>query len=96
MEGVWIHLVMNYIGPNNGEGLEVFQDGTLVEGTQSGGNFDATKGNGTLVLGKRYVDEDDNYAWIDLDELVFFNRKLTASEVMKIYNNENGSDYQSP
>ena len=35
------------------------------------------------------MDEDDNYAWMDLDELVFFNRKLTEAEVMKIYNNEN-------
>ena len=93
---MWMHLVINYVGPGNYQGFDLFQDSTLVEGTQSGGNFDATPRDGRLVLGKKYVDEDDNYAWIDLDELVFFNRKLTASEVMKIYNNENGSDYQSP
>ena len=87
--------MMNYIGPRIDQGFELYQDGTLVGDTQSGGNFDATPGNGTLVLGKRYVDEDDKYTWMDLDELVFFNRKLTATEVMKIYNNENGSDYQS-
>ena len=78
---------MNYIGPRIDQGFELYQDGTLVEGTQYGGNFDATPGNGTLVLGKRFVDEDDKYTWMDLDELVFFNRKLTAPEVMKIYNN---------
>ena len=87
-------MVINYVGPGNYQGFDLFQDGTLVEGTQYGGNCDATPGDGKLVLGKRYVDEDDNYAWIDVDELVFFNRKLTASEGMKIYN-ENGSDYQS-
>ena len=91
---MWVHLVMNYIGPRNGQGFQVFQDGTLAGGTQSRGHFDATPGNGSLVLGKRYVNEDDNYAWIDVDELVFFNRKLTAQEVTKIYNNENSSDYQ--
>ena len=95
MEDVWIHLVVNYIGPRIDQGLELYQDGAPVGDRLSKGNFDATPGDGKLVLGKRYVDEDDNYAWIDLDELVFFNRKLTAPEVMKIYNNENGSDYQS-
>ena len=78
---------MNYIGPGNDEGFKVFQDGALVEAELGMGSYYATPGNGSLVLGKRYVDEDDNYAWIDLDELVFFNRKLTAPEVMKIYNN---------
>ena len=96
VEDVWIHLVINYVGPGNYQGFDLFQDGTLVQGTQYGGNFDGTPGDGRLVLGKQYVDEDDNYAWVDVDELVFLNRKLTASEVMKIYNNENGSDYQSP
>ena len=88
--------MINYAGPRNYQGFNLYQDGTLVDGTQYGGNFDATPGDGKLVLGKRYLDEDDNYAWVDLDELVFFNRKLTGPEVMKIYNNENGSDYQSP
>ena len=87
--------MINYIGPRNYQGFEVFEDGTLDGGTQYEENFDATPGNGSLVLGRQFVDEDDNYAGIDVDELVFFNRKLTVMEVMKIYNNENGSDYQS-
>ena len=87
--------MLNYIGPDNDEGFEVYQDGTLIQVQLSRVTLDSTPGDGNVVLGKRYVDEDDNYAWIDLDELVFFNRKLTAMEVMKIYNNENGSDYQS-
>ena len=81
--------MINYVGPRNYQGFDLFQDGTLVEGTQYELDFDFTPGDGSLVLGKRYVDEDDNYTWIDLDEQIFFNRKLTATEVMKIYNNEN-------
>ena len=73
----------------NDQGLEVFQDGVLVQVQLSKGNFDATPGNGSLVLGKRYVDEDYQYVSMDLDELVFFNRKLMAPEVMKIYVKDN-------
>ena len=87
---------MNYIGPMNGQGLEIFQDGAPVEVRLYKGTFDATPGNGSLVLGRHHVDEDDNYVIMDLYELVFFNRKLTAPEVMTIYKNENCSDYQSP
>ena len=87
---------MNYVGPMNDQGLAIFQDGALVAVQPNKGTQESTSGNGSLVLGKRYVDEDDKYVSIDLDELVFFNRKLTAPEVMTIYNNENCSDYQSP
>ena len=80
---------MNYIGPMNGQGLEVFHDGALVQVQLRRLNYDGTPGNGRLVIGKQYVDEDDKYVSMDLDELVFFNRKLTAQEVMKIYDKDN-------
>ena len=96
VQNQWIHLVMNYIGPMENEGFEVFQDGSLVQVQLGRGDYDGIPGNGSLVIGKRYVDEDNKYVSMDLDELVFFNRKLMAPEVMKIYNNENCSYYQSP
>ena len=45
MEDMWMHLVINYVGPRNYQGFDLFQDGTLVEGTQYGGDFDATPGD---------------------------------------------------
>ena len=82
VDNQWIHLVMNYID----EGFEVYQDGGLVEAELNMGIIDATPGDGKLVLGKQYTDEDYKNVNMDLDELVFFNRKLTEQEVLKLYN----------
>ena len=52
VEDVWIHLVLNYIGPNDGEGFELYQDGALVQVEQSRVTLDSTPGDGNVVLGK--------------------------------------------
>ena len=80
---------MNYIGPMNGQGLEIFQDGTVVAVQPNKGTRQSTPGNGSLVLGKHFVNEDGMYVSMDLDELLFFNRKLTTQEVKKIYDMDN-------
>ena len=39
----WVHAVMNFIGPNEGQGIRVYNDGNLI------GN-DTTKSNGAFPL----------------------------------------------
>ena len=83
----WIHLVLNFIGPN--EGIKVFKDGALVPGTSGRGTVHRPLGDGRLTLGRRYPHIDEYYSSVTLDEVVFLNRKLTAPEVMNIYNKDN-------
>ena len=82
----WIHLVLNYISPS--ERFQVFKDGALVPGQPTKIGYGRAPGDGRLVLGRRYPNSD-YYSSLDLDEVVFFNRKLTASEVINIYNKDN-------
>ena len=38
-------------------------------------------GDGRIVIGRRETDSDDNYGSGQLDELIFFNKKLSESEI---------------
>ena len=87
-EDQWVHLVLNLIRPH--EGFQLFRDGVLVRyqaNTASVGTPIA-RGNGRLVLGRRHPNTDGRYSSVDLDELVFFNRKLTVQEVETLYNKD--------
>ena len=82
----WTHVVLNYFGLNNGQGIQVYfngaeagRDTTKVSKTFSGGD-------GRVVLGRQKTDSDGNYASVDVDELLFFNTKLSNAQVWKIIN----------
>ena len=87
VDSQWVHLVLNFMRPE--ERFQVFKDGTLVPGQQTKKYFSRPLGNGRLVLGKRFPHRDNFYSSIEVDELVFFNRKFTEPEVIKLYNNYN-------
>ena len=81
--------MLNYIGPND-EGDEIvrmFFNGTEVSSDteKSGGPYPA--GDGRIVLGRYYTDSDQLHASVQVDELIFFNRALTESEIEALYNN---------
>ena len=87
-ENQWVHLVLNFIRPH--EGFQLFKDGILVR-HQANTAYMGTpiaSGNGRLVLGRRHPNVDGRYSSVDLDELVFFNRKLTGQEVETLYNKD--------
>ena len=87
VDNQWVQLVLNFMGPE--EGFQVFKDGTISPGQQTKKSFSRLIGDGRLVLGKRFTHRDQYYSSIDVDELVFFNRKFTEQEVTKLYNNYN-------
>ena len=81
----WTHIVMNYIGPNDGEGIRIYYNGTQVaSGTNLIRYFDQSvskSGDGRIVVGRPFTDKDERYVSIQVDELIFFNRALTTDEV---------------
>ena len=82
----WTHIVMNYIGPDNGQGIRVYKDGvqTASEVTKTGGTYSA--GDSRVVVGRPYVDLNVQHGWVDVDELLFFNQFLNDQQVWGIKN----------
>ena len=82
----WTHIVLNYIGPNNGEGIRIFKDGTEVDSDTTKATLSLTTGDGRIVVGRRYTNYDNYYASVAVDELIYFNALLTGFDVQLIYN----------
>ena len=81
----WFHLVVVYLGPNNGQGLIVYVNGTAA-------GRDATRvadvnqqGNGQLVIGKKFIDSDNDYSSVAVDAMTLWSRELTVQEIEDLY-----------
>ena len=85
---------MNFIGPNEGQGIRIYNDGKLI------GN-DTTKSNGTnspsnerIQIGRIDLRSINNpsrtspfYASVEVDELLIYNRTLTEPEIIMLKQN---------
>ena len=73
---------MNYIGPNDGEGLQIYHDLTnVVNVTQLRTRPNRVPGNRNLVLGRFINGGDYMYGSVQVDELYLFDRTLTEAEI---------------
>ena len=81
----WTHIVLNYIGPNDGEGIRVYYDRQEVvsDTTKSRGLFDPA--DGSILVAKR-ADGDYGYTSLQMDELIFFNKTLSTTDITAMYN----------
>ena len=79
----WFHLVVVYLGPNNGQGLVVYVNGTEVGRTAVMSTTLLQPGNGQLVIGKGYG--NDYYSSVVVDELTLWNRELSDQEIMDLH-----------
>ena len=43
-------------------------------------------GEGKIVVGRKFVDDDDNYASVAVDELLFFNETLSDQDIHDMSN----------
>ena len=80
----WTHVTVNYIGPDEGQGINVYLNGVLdlPEANFRPFNYQPTTRN--VVVGKCYNGQDATYS-LDVDELMFFEEVLSQSDVEKIY-----------
>ena len=80
----WYHLVLNFINP----GIVVYHDGVQVVNTGAIQSYETSEGLGLVVIGRYEVFEDDSteYTSLMMDELMFFNRKLTLEEIQILHN----------
>ena len=82
----WTHIVMNYIEPNDGEGIRMFVNGTEVASDTDTIEWSSSAGDGRIVVGRQITNVDFNYASFQVDELLYFNAALTSDDVQLIYN----------
>ena len=82
----WFHLVLNYIGPADGQGITIYTDCILQGNVTIKNTYTQTRGDGRVVIGRRYTYSDERYANVEVDELTFWNQTLTLQEIQAIYN----------
>ena len=76
----WTYLIFNYFGPSDEEGMQVYRDG--AEETIGQRREDQSPaGDGRVVIGRMFPNQDKNYATMQIDELIFFNQLLTPEEI---------------
>ena len=83
----WYHLVFNYIGTSSAEGVTIYHDGAEVGSSTQKKTYARNEGSGVVVIGRQFVQLlVQAYASVMVDELLFFNRKLSPAEVQILYN----------
>ena len=76
----WRHSVLNYIGPNDHQGINIYHDGGHVgNGTKT--VKQTSRVNGRIIIGKVTYEQRGFYASVQVDELLFYNRALTEEEI---------------
>ena len=83
----WTHFVLNYLGPNIGEGIWIYYNGNQVASQTTRYTYlQHPAGEGRIVIGRAFPDQDRDYASLQVDELIFFNQSLSDNEIKQIYN----------
>ena len=82
----WTHIVLNFIGPNKGQGVWIYYDGLEVAGSSVKSEASHSPSDGRFVVGRYYTDSDQDYVTVQIDELTFFNHHLTLEEITTLGN----------
>ena len=77
--GGWFHSALVYY--NNNQGYSVYHNGQWVGNNTSGSVTTFTPGDGRMVIGRFFVNQDRDYSSVEVDELTLWNRPLTVQEV---------------
>ena len=81
----WFHFVLNYLGPNEGEGIRIFINGAQADADTEKSSI-YTQGDGRVVIGRFRKDEDNSYASIQVDELIFLDTALSSGDIQSLQN----------
>ena len=81
----WTHVVVNYIGPRDGQGTRMFSNGAEVASDTTKETELYSLGGNRIVVGRWYTDSNEKYAGLHVDELMYFNTVLSTEEVYLLY-----------
>ena len=82
----WTHVVLNYFGPDDGQGITIHYNGAQVGSDTRQRIGTALPGDGRIVVGRRFTGRNRAYASIEVDELIFFNKFLGTTDIAALYN----------
>ena len=82
----WTHIVLNYIGPQDGERIRVYYNGVQTGNDTTKDPFGFSPGHGRVVIGRFPTDFDGQNGGVNINELLFFNRRLSDQDVQAISN----------
>ena len=77
----WVHGVLNFLGPNDGEGIRIYQNGKHVGNHTTVIQSSTTEPNGRIAIERAFTEIHNYYASVQVDELLFFNHSLTEQEI---------------
>ena len=91
--GSWVHAVMNFIGPDEGQGIRIYNDGRIIGNNTTKLDLTNSPSDGKIVIGRADFNVRDTantltfYASVEVDELLIFNRTLTEPEIILLNQN---------
>ena len=82
----WYHMVFNYVGTHNAEGIIIYHNAIQVGSSIQKISYARNARPGVVVIGRYFVQFQEKYlAPVMLDELLFFNRYLNRQKVPILY-----------
>ena len=85
-DNVWYHVVIVVPVNPRSNTIILYRDGTkTAERTFKNSQKRRSPGSGDLVIGKSFTNRKKKYMDTTMDELVFWNRTLSADEVRSVY-----------
>ena len=80
--------MVNYIGPNDGEGSRLWINGAEVANDTDRSGGSRPSGDGKIVVGRDYTNKDQKYGGVQVDEMIYFDQALNDDEVHSLYNSD--------
>ena len=81
----WFHVVVNYCGPNNGEGFNTYFNGELAYSDTTVEEEASKPGDRRIVIGRSFTEVDNYYTSMAIDEMLMLNKILTEQEIKCLY-----------
>ena len=85
-KSAWIHVVLVYRGPENGQGISIYHNGELQGNDASRSNAsNQAAPSGVLKIGKLFENPTSaRYAKLIMDELLIWNKQLSLTEIQEV------------
>ena len=81
----WHHFACSFTDPDEEDRFQVFYDGTTSGTRHAFSPTTSSTGSGRVVIGRAFINVDNSYTSLELDELLFFNRALQKQEILTLY-----------
>ena len=80
----WNHIVLNFLGPADRQGFRLYRNGVEATSDIRISNGDYASGDGSLVVGRYFVNNNGGYGGFDMDELLLFNVSLSQTAITQL------------